>query len=524
MTDHSSSAAWRSLEALAREIRQCTVSQAFRENPSRERDLSAQAEGLLLDYSHQRIDARVMDAWASYFDETDLASHTEALFSGAKLNVSEDRPALHAALRQHSGDRVGGESIEQLVLAERERMLQFAEEVRASGRYSHVVNIGIGGSDLGPATVVRALRNIGDRAPEVSFVSNVDGHAMSEVLSRVDPATTLFIVCSKTFTTLETLSNAHRAKDWLVERLGAQAVPQHFVGVSTNGDAMTAFGIPPERQFFIWDWVGGRFSLWSSIGLVAAIALGRRAFEGLLAGARRMDQHFRTARWRENLPALMAALEAWNVNFLGFSAHAVLPYSDRLSLLPFHLQQLEMESNGKSVTSDGAAVGVETSPVIWGAAANDAQHSFFQLLHQGSNVSSMDVILPMTPPEGSVDYDWVLANAVAQIEAFTMGFDNGEPHKRHEGNRSLSLILLDRLSPERLGSLLALYEHKVFVLSRVWQINPFDQFGVELGKVIARQVVQLLGPTSTPEALISSDLKSVRALILQLRAAKDFDR
>jgi glucose-6-phosphate isomerase len=237
-----------------------------------------------------------------------------------------------------------------------------------------------------------------------------------------------------------------------------------------------------------------------------------------------MDQHFRTARWRENLPVLMAALQAWNVNFLGFSAHAVLPYSDRLSLLPAHLQQLEMESNGKSVTSDGAAVGVETAPVIWGAAANDAQHSFFQLLHQGSNVSSMDIILPMSPPEGSVDYDWVLANAVAQIEAFTMGFDNGEPHKRHEGNRSLSLILLDRLSPERLGGLLALYEHKVFVLSRIWQTNPFDQFGVELGKVIARQVVQLLGPTSTPEALTSSDLKSVRALILQLRAAKGFDR
>jgi glucose-6-phosphate isomerase len=515
VTDPSSSLAWSALGELANKLRTVSLSESFREDPLRETRFCIDAEGLTLDYSHQQIDSRVVESWQKFFDECSLTSAIDEMFDGGLINNTESRAALHVALRQAVGDRIGGEAVERAVLAERSRMLDFATEVRDSGRYSTVVNIGIGGSDLGPAMVCRALTEHRESSvPSVVFVSNVDGCAMSDVLRTADPSRTLFVVCSKTFTTQETLANAQTAREWLIERLGVQSIAHHFAGVSMNGAAMSAFGIHPARQFFMWDWVGGRFSTWSSVGLTAAIGIGRAAFEDFLAGARNMDQHFRVTPWPDNLPVMLAALGAWNVDFMGLSGHAVLPYSDRLSLLPTYLQQLEMESNGKSVTRDGAPVAVETCPIVWGTAASNAQHSYFQLLHQGPLRSSLDIVIPIEPPKGAIHHKLALANALGQIEAFTIGRTSNDPHRRHEGGRPLSILLIDRLTPSRLGSLLAMYEHKVFVLSQIWQTNPFDQFGVELGKFLANRFVGALTPGS---AAAIDGTESVRYLASRLR-------
>lgn len=514
MSDPSTSLAWSALGELAAELQGASLPQSFREDPARETRFCIEAEGLALDYSHQRVDARVTESWRTLFEECSLASTIDDMFTGRPINNTEGRAALHVALRQAAGDGVGGEAIERAVLHERSRMLDFATEVRESGRYSTVVNIGIGGSDLGPAMVYRAFGGLGGSVPAVLFVSNVDGCAMSDVLRTADPSKTLFIICSKTFTTQETLANAQMARDWVVDRLGSESIAEHFAAVSAHSAAMGAFGIHPSRQFVMWDWVGGRFSLWSSVGLAAAIGIGRAAFEDLLAGARAMDQHFKATAWLDNLPVMLAALGAWNVNFMQLSTHAVLPYSDRLSLLPAYLQQLEMESNGKSVTRNGEPLGIASCPVIWGAPASDAQHSFFQLLHQGSRCSSLDVVIPIEPPCGARQHELALANALGQIEAFTMGYESHDLHRRHEGGRPLSILLIDRLTPRRLGSLLAMYEHKVFVLSQIWRTNPFDQFGVELGKTLAKRFAGLLtaGSAESIEGPVS-----VRHLVNRLR-------
>jgi glucose-6-phosphate isomerase len=412
------------------------------------------------------------------------------MFRGDLINTTEQRAALHLALRQRAGDGIGGTDIEQAVLSERERMLSFAEDVRTSGRFDTVINIGIGGSDLGPAMTVAALKAFMSGAPKVHFVSNVDGCALADLLRVTDPARTLFVICSKTFTTQETMANAATARRWVIDRLGKSAIKDHFAAVSVNSEAMDAFGIDPAKRFVMWDWVGGRYSVWSSIGLSLSIAIGREGFLKFLNGAREIDHHFVRTPQRRNLPALLAAVGIWNINFLKIPTLAVLPYTDRLARLPAYLQQLEMESNGKSVTHDGEPVGCETAPVIWGEPGNNAQHSFFQLLHQGTLRAALDVLMVDESPCGNTWQQRLAnANARAQIEAFTSGQSSDDPYRCYEGKRPLTVLQSSRLEPETLGALLAVYEHKTYVQSVIWGINAFDQFGVELGKKLCQTML-----------------------------------
>jgi glucose-6-phosphate isomerase len=437
------------------------------------------------------------------------------MWRGDAINATEDRAVLHVALRQPPGAGIGGADIEKLVLEERERMLSFSDRVRSGAiagssnkRFTLVINIGIGGSDLGPAMAVEALHQFTQGGPTCAFVSNVDGNKLADLLASADPQTTLFIIASKTFTTLETLTNARSARAWLAAKLGEHSVPPHFAAVSVNHKAMDEFGVHPDYRFQMWDWVGGRYSMWSSIGVSLAIAIGREHFMGFLRGGHEMDEHFRSAPWRHNLPALMGLLGVWNINFRHLPTLAILPYDDRLRRFPAYLQQLEMESNGKSVTQEGMPVEWDTAAVIWGEPGNNAQHSFFQLLHQGTLRAAMDFLLPVKSSCGNQDQqNLAIANCLAQAEAFMAGNpapavraelerlkmppDRVQylvPHKIHQGDRPVTLVTFPRLDPVTLGKLVALYEHKVFTQSVVWGINAFDQWGVELGKKLAEQL------------------------------------
>jgi glucose-6-phosphate isomerase len=487
---------------------------------------SCEASGLLLDYSRQKLDEAAMASLAELADAVSLRERIDAMWRGEKINTAEDRAVLHVALRQPRGGGIGGADIESMVLAERERMLDFAGKVRSGKilgssrkRFTLVVNIGIGGSDLGPAMAVKALKPFTAGAPACEFVSNIDGCRLNDVLERADPHTTLFIICSKTFTTLETLTNAQTARAWIAQHLSEQAVREHFAAVSVNQKAMDEFGVHPEYRFQMWDWVGGRYSLWSSIGVALAVAIGREHFIALLRGAHEMDEHFRTAPWRQNLPALMALIGVWNINFRKLPTLAVLPYDERLRRFPAYLQQLEMESNGKSVTLAGEPVEWETGPVIWGEPGNNAQHSFFQLLHQGTLRAALDFLLPAKSSCGNQSQqDLAIANCLAQAEAFMAGQVGADipPQKVHSGDRPSSIVLFPRLDPATLGKLIALYEHKVFVQSVVWGINAFDQWGVELGKKLA---VQLAPAVRDPNLLSPSQL-SLRSLLDRIARLK----
>jgi glucose-6-phosphate isomerase len=456
------------------------------------------------------------------------------MFRGDPINSTEGRAVLHTALRRVGAPTpliVGGVDVDALVRAERRRVLEFAAGVRggtlrssAQETFNLVVNIGIGGSDLGPAMAVEALKQYAGAGPRVGFVSNVDGCQLADVLATADPRRTLFIICSKTFTTLETRTNALAAREWLSGKLGAAAVPAHFAAVSVNVVAMDEFGVHPDYRFAMWDWVGGRYSIWSSIGVSLAIAIGGANFEAFLGGAAQMDQHFQSAPWAGNLPVLAGMLGVWNINFLDLPTLAVLPYDQRLSRLSAYLQQLEMESNGKSVRLDGRAAPTSTCPVIWGEPGNNAQHSFFQLLHQGSARAALDFLLPVHSSCASQSaQDLAIANCLAQAEAFAFGQDGAQveadlrrqglsaariaelvPHKIHQGNRPSTLILFPRLDPATLGRLIALYEHKVFVQSVVWGINAFDQWGVELGKKLCDTIVPLVQHPDSAGELSSS--------------------
>jgi glucose-6-phosphate isomerase len=465
-------------------------------DPAQDGRYVVNAAGWQVNFSYQRINDQVLDRLLALMDQVDLRAAIDAMFRGDLINTTEQRAALHVALRQQPGDAIGSADIEQAVLTERERMLAFAEDVRNGGRYDTVINIGIGGSDLGPAMAVAALKAFTSGAPKVHFVSNVDGCALADLLEIIDPARTLFVICSKTFTTQETMANAETARRWLIDRLGESAIKDHFAAVSVNAKAMDAFGIDPAKRFQMWDWVGGRYSVWSSIGLSLAIAIGRDGFLKFLAGAREVDRHFVATPWRQNLPALLAAVGIWNINFLKIPTLAVLPYTDRLARLPAYLQQLEMESNGKSVTHDGEPVGCETAPVIWGEPGNNAQHSFFQLLHQGTLRTNLDILLIQESPCGNADQQRLAnANARAQIEAFTSGQTTDDPHRCYTGMRPLTVLRAQRLDPETVGALLALYEHKTYVQSVIWGINAFDQFGVELGKKLCQTLlIQSVSP------------------------------
>jgi len=526
-------AAWQQLTGLAARLRTTSTRELFAGNPRRFSQFSVEGAGLMLDYSRQRIDAQVLDALVALAEELQLRERIDAMFRGDHINNTEDRAVLHTALRRSGTSPliVDGQDVNAQVMQERERVLSFAEEVRA-GRirssagvpFATVINIGIGGSDLGPAMAVEALRPYTRGAPQVAFASNVDGCQLADLLAQSDPERTLFIICSKTFTTLETQSLAHHARAWIQQRLGARAVPEHFAAVSVNASAMDEFGVHPDYRFAMWDWVGGRYSLWSAIGVSLAIAIGRDSFEALLAGGREIDEHFRSAPWRQNLPALAGLLSVWNIDLMALPTLAVLPYDSRLARLPAYLQQLEMESNGKHVRLDGSPTVLETCAVIWGEPGNNAQHSFFQLLHQGTQRAAIDFLLPV---RSSCDIqslqNLAIASALAQAEALALGQDAATvradlarthvseerigalvPHKIDEGSRPLSLLMFERLDPASLGRIIALYEHRVFVESVAWGNNAFDQWGVELGKKLTQTIIPLVEHPERAEDVSSS--------------------
>jgi glucose-6-phosphate isomerase len=531
-------AAWRELEALSQTLSASSTRELFAQDPQRFEHCCIEAAGLALDYSRQRVDARVVNCFAALADQLSLRSRIEAMFRGDAINSTENRAVLHTALRRSSDTslEVGGEEIGALVRSERERVLSFAEDVRqgiirssSDLRFTLVVNIGIGGSDLGPAMAVQALKQYSAGAPQVAFASNVDGCQLADLLEHADPERTLFVICSKTFTTLETLTNARAARAWILQRLGPKRLPQHFAAVSVNAKAMDEFGVHPNYRFAMWDWVGGRYSVWSAIGVSVAIAIGRAGFESFLSGGRELDEHFRAAPWHENLPVLAALLGVWNIDLLALPTLAVLPYDSRLARLPAYLQQLEMESNGKHVKLDGTPTTLPTCAVIWGEPGNNAQHSFFQLLHQGTQRAALDFLLPINSSCASQSQqDLAIANCLAQAEALAFGKDADQvrvelgrqklspervaallPHKIHEGSRPVSLLLFERLDPMSLGRIIALYEHKVFVQSVVWGNNAFDQWGVELGKTLCESFIPLV---QKPEAVTGQSSSLMGAL------------
>ena len=526
--------AWHDLDGHARRLETVPVRELFAADPARFAHFSRELDGLLLDFSRQRLDGSALQALEALADATGLRGQVEALFDGAIVNNTEQRAALHTLLRTPAGAALP-EALKPLhaeVLAERARCAAFVLDVHegrrigATGeRFTDVVNIGIGGSDLGPAMAVEALKPFHTGHVRCHFVSNVDGVQWADLSATLDPARTLVIVCSKTFTTQETLANAGLARAWIAGTLGEAAVPAHFAAVSTNTAAMDEFGVGRDARFAMWDWVGGRYSMWSAIGLALELAIGTAHFDAFLAGGHAMDQHFRAAPWKDNLPVLLGLLAVWNRNLLGQGSHAVLPYTHRLARFPAYLQQLEMESLGKRVERDGIPVDRATGPVIWGEPGSNAQHSFFQLLHQGSGGVSMDFILPVLPEAGyEASRELAIANCLAQAQAFMAGYGEDDarselaakgldpsqvemllPHKVHPGSRPLSLLAFPQLDPRTLGMLVALYEHKVFVQAVAWGINPFDQWGVELGKKLCGGVLPAVrgqvSATEAPEAM-----------------------
>ncbi len=505
-------AAWKTLKAHHREIADKHLRELFAEDPARAARFTVEAAGWLLDYSKHRIDADGMNALFTLARERKLESRRDAMFTGEKVNVTEHRSALHIALRAPANAVIlsDGSNVVPEVHATLERMAACAEALRKSewkgysGRpIRNIVNIGIGGSDLGPVMAYEALRHYSDRRLQFRFVSNVDGTDFAEAVHGLHPAETLFIVASKTFTTLETMSNAQTARDWLMSAAGKDnksAIARHFIALSTNAKAVKRFGINLDNMFGFWDWVGGRYSMDSAIGLSTMIAIGANAFREMLAGFHAMDRHFRTAPLERNLPVIAGLLNVWYANFFNTATVVILPYDQYLKRFPAYLQQLTMESNGKHVTDDGKAVDYATGPIFWGEPGTNGQHSFYQLIHQGTHLIPCDFIAfgESLNPSGR-HHDLLLANVIAQAEALASGKTAEQvraegtppelvPHKVFEGNRPSSLLLARRLTPAALGSLVALYEHSVFVQATIWDIDPFDQWGVELGKQLAQKV------------------------------------
>jgi glucose-6-phosphate isomerase len=516
--------AWKALEAHALEMRAACIADLFAQDPARAQEFSVAACGLLFDYSKNPLSRQTRRLLVALAEDASLPAQITAMFEGKRINVTEKRAVLHTALRNRSGRPVllDGKDVMPDVRAVLSRLWDFSERVRGgiargyTGRpFADVVNIGIGGSDLGPLMACSALRPYCSPDLRAHFVSNVDGAHLAATLSDLDAETTLFVVSSKTFTTQETLTNGRSAREWLLTLLhpsGAAeaAVQQHFVAVSTNLEATSQFGIAPERVFGFWDWVGGRYSLWSAIGLPIALAIGFDRFDELLAGAYEMDEHFRTAPLERNMPAIAALTGLWHINFLGHPTHAVLPYAQDLAYFPAYLQQLDMESNGKRVDRSGAPVEYATGPVIWGAPGTNGQHAFFQHLHQGTQVTPGDFIVAAIGADRMPEHhDILLANCIAQSEALLRGKSADEVraelkargiegdeaerlvgHRTFPGNRPSNTIVLRQLDPRSLGALIALYEHKVFAQGVVWNINSFDQWGVELGKQLANGVLE----------------------------------
>jgi glucose-6-phosphate isomerase len=510
--------AWRALTAHYEQRGQAHLRQLFADDPGRGERFVAEGAGLYLDYSKQRATAETIKLLLNLADECDLRGRIEAMFRGEKINLTEQRAVLHVALRAPAGTSivVDGQNVVPGVHAVLEQMADFSNRVRGGSwtghtgrRIRNIVNIGIGGSDLGPVMAYEALRAYSARDLTFRFVSNVDGTDFAEATRDLDPTETLCIVSSKTFTTLETMTNARTARDWCVRSLGDErVVSKHFVAVSTNAEEVARFGIDTANMFGFWDWVGGRYSMDSAIGLSTMLAIGPDGFRDMLSGFRAMDEHFQSAPFERNLPALMGLLAVWNSNFLGAQTVAVLPYDQYLKRFPAYLQQLTMESNGKHVTLGGADVNYDTGPVYWGEPGTNGQHSFYQLIHQGTRLIPCDFIgfCQSLNPLGR-HHDLLMANLFAQSEALAFGKTPAEvkaegtpdwlaPHRTFEGNRPSSTLVADRLTPATLGNLVALYEHSVFTQGVIWNIDSFDQWGVELGKVLAGRIIPEVESTS----------------------------
>ena len=495
------SPAWQALGAHQKRLAAVTLAQLFAADASRAERFSLESGDLLLDYSKHRVDAGAMRLLAELATQAQVPGWIARMFAGEPINNTEARAVLHVALRSKGEVFPEGRNVAPLVRGSLARMRRFVDEALqgtlkgADGRaITDIVNIGIGGSDLGPRMLSRALRKFRKPGPRLHFVANIDPADLEAKLGGLTPETTFFIVASKTLTTAETLNNATRARAWLEAGLGKSAgLSRHFAAVTANVPGAAALGVPPERVFPLWDWVGGRYSVWSAVGLPVALTAGMEAFEELLEGARAMDAHFLTAPIERNMPAVLALLEIWCVNFLGAPSRAVIPYSEDLRDFPAYLQQLEMESNGKRIDRDGDEVDYATAPVIWGAVGTPSQHSFHQLLHQGTHLIPVDFILIGQDGVSSTARAELAANALAQ--SATLAFGNptpGAPHKALPGNRPSSTLLLKRLTPRALGELIALYEHKVFVEGVIWNLNSFDQWGVEHGKNLARTLLPRL--------------------------------
>jgi glucose-6-phosphate isomerase len=528
--------AWKALGEHFQRLRQVHLRSLFADDPRRGERLAAEGAGLYLDYSKNRITAETIGFLLNLAEECGLRRHLEDMFQGRKINVTENRAVLHIALRAPKGEQilVDGVDVVPEVHAVLERMAAFSDQVRSgqwrgySGkRIRNVINIGIGGSDLGPVMAYEALKHYSIRDLTFRFVSNADSTDFVEATRDLDPQETLFIISSKTFTTLETMTNAHTARSWALKALHREeAVARHFVAVSTNGEAVTKFGIDTANMFGFWDWVGGRYSMDSAIGLSTMMAIGPENFRALLAGFRSMDEHFRTAPFEKNLPVILGLLSVWYSNFFGTQTVAVLPYAHYLKRFPAYLQQLTMESNGKHVTLDGAVVNYQTGPIYWGEPGTNGQHSFYQLIHQGTKLTPCDFIgfCRTLNPLGT-HHDLLMANLFAQTEALAFGKTGDQlraegtpdwlvPHRICEGNRPTNTILAERLTPVTLGQLVALYEHAVFTQGVIWHIDSFDQWGVELGKVLAKRILPEL--EGAGESKLQHD-SSTNALIRRYR-------
>ena len=535
---------WKALERHHQEVRSLHLKSLFAADPDRGKRMTAEAAGLFLDYSKNRVTDQTLDLLVELAREAGLQARIEAMFRGDAINTTERRPVLHIALRAPKGATivVNGENVVPQVHAVLDRMAAFSDRIR-DGRWTghtgkrirNILNIGIGGSDLGPVMAYEALKHYSDRAMTFRFISNIDGTDFVEATRDLDPAETLFIVSSKTFTTLETMTNAQTARDWLIGGLGNEpkAVAKHFVAVSTNRAKVAEFGIDTANMFEFWDWVGGRYSMDSAIGLSTMLAIGPDGFGAMLGGFHQVDEHFRTAPLRQNLPVLMGLLAVWYNDFFGAQTTAVLPYEQYLKRFPAYLQQLTMESNGKHVTLDGTRVDYQTGQVYWGEPGTNGQHSFYQLFHQGTRLIPCDFIAFGHPIHKlGRHHDILLASAFAQTEALAFGRTPEQlkaegtpdwlvPHRVCEGNRPSNTILMERLTPEALGKLVALYEHSVFTQGVIWNIDSFDQWGVELGKVLAQRIIPEIESKTEPELGHDS---STNNLIRRYRRLKQANR
>jgi len=533
--------AWKALQDHYHKIKDLHLRSLFAEDPPRAERLSVEGLGIYLDYSKNRITDETLRLLLNLAETSGLRARIEAMFLGEKINITEQRAVLHVALRapKDASILVDGANVVPEVHAVLDKMADFANRVRSGEwkgftgkRIRNIVNIGIGGSDLGPMMAYEALKHYSDRNLTVRFVSNIDGTDIAEATRDLDPAETLFAVCSKTFTTLETLTNAKTARDWCLKALGdKKAVAKHFVAVSTNGEEVAKFGIDTANMFEFWDWVGGRYSYDSAIGLSLMIGIGPDQFRGMLSGFQAMDEHFRTTPFEKNLPVLLGLIGIWYINFFEAETHAILPYDQYLWRLSAYLQQLDMESNGKHVDLDGNVVGYHTGPIIWGQPGTNGQHAYYQLIHQGTRLIPCDFIgfCQSTNPLGP-HHNLLMANFFAQTEALAFGKTSKEveaegvpaslvPHRTFEGNHPTNTILAAKLTPEMLGKLIALYEHKVFVQGTIWNINSFDQWGVELGKMLANRISQELANHVEPKLEHDSSTNILLRRYLRLRSA-----